>query len=271
MEAHGGRIRAESAGTGQGTTFTFTIPVAEETAASPVPPAPLREGPEPARILVIDDDPQTLRFVRDALSAAGYAPLVTGEPEQLARIVRAERPRLVLLDLVLPGADGIELMQRVPELSDMPVIFISGYGRDETIARALEAGADDYIVKPFSPTELVARVRAALRKREEPEPFVLGELAIHYEERRVSVSGREVALTATEYELLRVLSLNTGRVVTYDSLRRQVWAERETVDIELVRNFVKKLRAKLGDDAARPTWIFNVRAVGYRMPRPGDT
>ena len=276
VEAHGGRIRAESAGPGQGTTFTFTIPVAEETArqaaaASPGPSAPPREEPEPARILVVDDDPQTLRFVRDALSAAGYAPLVTGEPEQISRIVRAERPRLVLLDLMLPGTDGIELMQQVPELSDMPVIFISGYGRDETIARALEAGADDYIVKPFSPTELVARVRAALRRREAPEPFVLGELAIHYEERRVSVSGREVALTATEYELLRVLSLNAGRVVTYDSLRRQVWAERETVDIELVRNFVKKLRAKLGDDAARPTWIFNVRAVGYRMPRPGDT
>ena len=87
----------------------------------------------------------------------------------------------------------------------------------------------------------------------------------------MSVSGREVALTATEYELLRVLSLNAGKVVAYDSLRRQVWGGREAADTELMRNFVKKLRAKLGDDAARPTWIFNVRAVGYRMPRPGDT
>ena len=270
VEAHGGRIRAESAGPGQGTTFTFTIPVAEETAAAPVPPAPPREGPEPARILVDDDDPQTLRFVRDALSAAGYAPLVTGEPEQLARIVRAERPRLVLLDLMLPGADGIELMQRVPELSDMPVIFISGYGRDETIARALEAGADDYIVKPFSPTELVARVRAALRRREEPEPFVLGELAIDYGSRRVSVAGRAVELTATEYELLRVLSLNAGRVTAYDTLLRRVWGERNHASANLVRIFVRNLRRKLGDSAAKPVWIINQRGVGYRMPAPDD-
>ena len=100
---------------------------------------------------MVDDDARMLRLVRDALEAAGYAPLVTGEPEALAAIIRAERPRLVLLDLVLPGPDGIELMQQTPELCDLPVIFISAYGREETVARALEAGAADYIVKPFSP------------------------------------------------------------------------------------------------------------------------
>ena len=135
---------------------------------------------------------------------------MTGVPHDLARIIRTERPRLVLLDLMLPDIDGIELMQQVPELSDLPVILISGYGRDETVAKALESGADDYIVKPFSPTELVARVRAALRRREEPEPFVLGNLAIDYEHRRVTVGGRAVDLTATEYELLRLLSHNAG-------------------------------------------------------------
>ena len=274
VEAHGGRIRAESAGTGQGSTFTFTIPVAEEpgrqaAGAAPGPAAPPREAPEPARILVVDDDPQTLRFVRDALSAAGYAPLVTGEPQQLPRIIRAEKPRLVLLDLMLPGADGIELMQQVPELSDLPIIFISGYGRDETIARALEAGAADYIVKPFSPTELVARVRAVLRRHEEPAPFVLGELAIHYGQRRVSVAGRAVDLTATEYELLRVLSLHAGRVTAYDTLLRQVWSGRDHGNANLVRIFVRNLRRKLGDSAANPAWIFNERGVGYRMPAPG--
>ncbi|MDE0292633.1 MAG: response regulator, partial [Bryobacterales bacterium] len=107
---------------------------------------------------MVDDDPQMLRFVRDALSRAGYAPLVTGAPEELAHLIRSERPQLVLLDLLLPGSDGIELMGQVPELADQPVIFISAYGRDETVARALEAGAADYIVKPFSPTELVARI-----------------------------------------------------------------------------------------------------------------
>ena len=193
VEAHGGRIRAESPGPGLGTTVTFTLPAAGERGAMTAsgPPAAPPPG-EPVRILVLDDDPRMLRLVRDALEAAGYAPLVTGEPEELAAIIRAERPRLVVLDLVLPGLDGIELMQHTPELSDLPVIFISAYGRDETVARALEAGAADYIVKPFSPTELVARVRAALRRREAPEPFVLGALAIDYERRRVSVAGNPV-------------------------------------------------------------------------------
>ena len=108
----------------------------------------------------------------------------------------------------VPGTDGIELMQNVPELAELPVIFISGYGRDETIARALEAGAADYIVKPFSPTELTARIRAALRRRADSEPFVLGDLAIDYDRRLVTMAGREVELTATEYELLRALALN---------------------------------------------------------------
>ncbi|MCY4637873.1 MAG: response regulator transcription factor [Acidobacteria bacterium] len=173
--------------------------------------------------------------------------------------------------MVLPGADadGIALMGSVPELADLPVVFISGYGRDETIAGALKAGAADYLVKPFSPTELTARVGAALRRVSRPEPFVLGELAIHYEERRVTVAGREVELTATEYELLRVLSLNAGRVVAYDALVRQLWSGRKKgATVNLVRNFVKKLRAKLGDDAQSPAWIFSVRGVRYRMPKP---
>ena len=276
VEAHGGRIRAASGGVGQGTEVTFTLPVAEvagEGVAAGLapgrPPAP-RDGPEQTPILVVDDDPKTLRYVRDALAGSEYAALVTGDPEEVSGLIRSERPRLVLLDLMLPGTDGIELMERVPELADLPVIFISGYGRDETIAQALEAGAVDYIVKPFSPTELTARIRAALRKRAEPEPFVLNDLAIHYEQRHVSVAGRAVHLTATEYELLRVLSLNAGRVSTYDALLRQVWGGRHDGDTELVRTFVKNLRRKLGDDAANPAYIVNERRVGYRMVRPGD-
>ena len=276
VEAHGGRIRAASGGAGQGTEVTFTLPVAEvagEGAAAGLaparPPAP-RDGPEQIPILVVDDDPKTLRYVRDALAGSEYAPLVTGDPEEVPGLIRTERPRLVLLDLMLPGTDGIELMERIPELADLPVIFISGYGRDETIARALEAGATDYIVKPFSPMELTARIRAALRKQAEPEPYRLGGLEIHYEERRVSVAGRPVELTATEYELLRVLSRNAGRVSTYEALLRQVWGGRHNGDTELVRTFVKNLRRKLGDDAASPAYIVNQRGVGYRMARPDD-
>ena len=276
VEAHGGRIRAASGGAGQGTEVTFTLPVAEvagEDAApgvAPGGPPAARDGPKQIPILVVDDDPKTLRYVRDALAGSEYTPLVTGDPEEVPGLIQTERPRLVLLDLMLPGTDGIELMGRVPELADLPVIFISGYGRDETIARALEAGAADYIVKPFSPTELTARIRAALRRQAEPEPYLLGDLAIHYEERRVSVAGRAVQLTATEYELLRVLSRNAGRVSTYEALLRQVWGGRHDGDTELVRTFVKKLRRKLGDDAASPAYIVNERGVGYRMARPGD-
>ena len=178
---------------------------------------------------------------------------VTGDPEALPELLRSHQPSLVLLDVVLPGTDGIELMESVPELADLPVIFISVYGRDETIVRALDAGAADYLVKPFSPSELTARVRAALRVRAEPEPFVLGELSIDYDARRVEVAGDPVDLTATEYQLLRVLSMNAGRVLTFDSLLRQAWRGRKSAeDPKLVRAVVKRLRRKLGDDATEP-------------------
>ena len=146
---HGGRIRAESGGLGLGARFTFTLPVAQTAALAPSRAAPAarrgdRSGAHPRG----RRRPETLRYVRDTLADAGYAPLVTGDHREMLRILQVEKPRLVLLDLMLPGTDGVQLMQTVPELADQPVIFISGYGRDETIASALDAGAEDYIVKP---------------------------------------------------------------------------------------------------------------------------
>ena len=274
VEAHGGRLWAESGGAGQGTRFTFTIPVAAEVGpAAALAPDRSRspgQGRKQAPILVVDDDPQTLRHVRNALAEAGYAPLATGDPRELPALIKTHKPQLVLLDLMLPGTDGIELMRRIPELADMPVIFISAYGGDETVARALETGAADYIVKPFSMTLLVARVHAVLRTRTRPEPFLLGDLAIEYEDRRVTVAGRPVHLTAIEYELLRVLSVNAGRVLTYDALLRKVWGGRDTNDVRAVRAQVKKLRRKLGDDAATPSYLRTEHGLGYRMLRPGD-
>ena len=265
VEAHGGRIRAESGGIGRGARFTFTLPAAENGDAlrggSPAP----AERRDRTRILVLDDDPETLRYLRQTLSEAGYEPLATGDPKEVAAIVRKKRPQLAVLDLMLPGTDGIELMERVPELGDLPVIFLSGYERDETIARALDAGAVDYIVKPCSATELVARVRAALRRQAGAEPFVLGDLAIDYERRAVTVAGRAVRLTPTEYRLLCALSTNAGRVMPYASLRRRVWANGGDGDSEPVRSFVKSLRRKLGEDPARPAYIHNERGVGYCM------
>ena len=183
-----------------GARFTFTIPAVEEAGSGTANgPARLstrssrRMVGEHVRILAVDDDPQALRYVRDALASAGYTPVVTGEPAE-------EKPDLVLLDLMLPGTDGIELMKTVPELSDVPVIFLSAYSRDQIIARALEAGAVDYIVKPFSPTELVARINTALKRGAAPEsvapsePYRSGDLTIDYAERTVSLAGRPVPL-----------------------------------------------------------------------------
>ena len=273
VEAHGGRIRAANAGPGLGARFTFTLPAAAAGTGAPTgTPAddsrPTGEA-EPDPVLVVDDDPETLRYVRRVLAGAGYAPLVAADAEEAAALARARRPCLVLLDLVLPGADGLELMDAISDLGDPPVIFISAYGNDENVARALERGAADYIVKPFSATELTARVRAALRRRAEPAPFALGDLRIDYDRRRVTVAGADVSLTPTEYDLLRVLSQNAGRIVTHASLLRQVW-RRSDDDPAPVRDFARRLRRKLGDDPDRPAYIANERGVGYRMPRPGE-
>ncbi len=272
VEAHGGRIRTQSGRPDQGTRVTFTLPVFEEIGAVAGPARSRREAPaqqgDPVRILVADRDPQTLTQAREALTAAGYAALVTGDHTELEHIIGTEKPALVLLDLMLSETGCIGLMERIPALADLPVIFISGCRRDETAARALENGGTDYIVKPFSPTELVARIRAALRSRAESNPFTLGELTINYDRRRVALAGRPLQLTATEYELLRVLSLNAGRVSTYDTLLRRVWGGRHNGDLKLVRAFVGKLRHKLGDDANEPTYIITERKAGYRMNLP---
>ncbi len=170
VEAHGGRIWAESAGTGLGTRFTFTLPVADQRPENAAGRLSLHanETPahsqEPARILAVDDDPQTLRHVRNVLSRTGYAPIVTGRPEEVLHIMKSHLPHLVLMDPMLPGNDGIELMKRILATAEVRVIFLSANGSDEVIITALDAGAVDYIVKPFSPTELVARVSAALRR-----------------------------------------------------------------------------------------------------------
>ena len=275
VEAHGGRIWAESDGPGLGARFTFTIPVAQDAAigAANLLVRSSRVERERTRILAVDDDPQTLRHVRDALTNAGYVPVVTGDPEEALSLVEANDPHLVLLDLMLPGTDGIELMRGILDMADVPVIFLSAYGQEETVARAFENGADDYVVKPFSPTELVARIKAALRKREAPEwaepskPYVFGDLAVDYAERRVTLAGRPVQLTAIEYGLLFELSANAGRVMTYDRLLQRVWGLRSSGDSRRVRTAAKQLRRKLGDDANNPTYILNEPRVGYRMEK----
>lgn len=271
IEAHGGRIRADSDGPDRGARFTFTIPAVEAgnattEAGSSRKSLRRRPGPRRRRVLVVDDDPQALTYARRILEGAGYRPLLTGNATEIHDLLEEQQPDLVLLDLVLPGTDGIELMKTNPALADLPVIFVSGYGRDETIARALEAGATDYIVKPFSPTELLARIQVALRSRAAlATPYQAGDLVVDDERRRVTVAGRAVPLTATEYNLLRTLAENAGRVSTYDYLLRRVWGWDHSDDTRPLRAFIKKLRRKLGDDAKAPRYIFTEPRVGYRM------
>ena len=279
VEAHGGRIWAESEGPGLGTRFTFTVPAVDEASngsATGPDPLPADSGRAPrgrARILAVDDEPQILRLVRNTLSDAGYTPIVTGDPDEALHLIEQEKPHLILLDMVLPGTDGIELMRRIPEMTDAPVIFLAGHGGDEIVARAFEAGADDYMVKPFSPTELAARIEAVLRRRSASdrtrarEPYVLGDLTVNYAERRVTVAGRPVRLTATEYKLLFELSINAGRVLTHDQLLGRVWGRDYSGDSPLLRSFVKKLRGKLRDDSSSPRYIFTEPRVGYRMAK----
>ena len=278
VEAHGGRIWAESEGQGRGARFTFTLPVAEQTESEQTISRQRLSGrrghevDEQARILVVDDDPQTLRHVRDVLSRAGYAPIVTADPNEAVRLMESDRPQLVLLDLVFPDTDGVELMQDILDIAEVPVIFLTAYGRDQNIERAFDMGAADYMAKPFSPTELTARIKAALRKHagldhdEPPEPFALGDLTIDYFHRRVHVAGRQVHLTPIEYDLLRVLSVNAGRALSHDQLLRRVWHITTAGDPQVVRTHLRRLRRKLGDDADNPSYIFTEPGVGYRMP-----
>ena len=275
VEAHGGRIWAESAGPGLGARFTFTIPAAEEVAApllEPVLNVP-REHQSGQPILVVDDDPQALRYVRRTLTDADYAPIVCADPNEVLSLIQETRPYLVLLDLMLPGIDGIELMGDIFNIADVPVIFISAYGRDQVVARAFEMGASDFIVKPFSPTELVARVRAALRRTtgsgqpKPSEPYEFGDLKIDYLDRKVTVAGQQVRLTATEYKLIHELSVNAGRVLTHDQLLRRVWGPRKPSDLRALRTHLRRLRRKLGEDASDPTYFFAEPRVGYRMAK----
>jgi DNA-binding response OmpR family regulator/nitrogen-specific signal transduction histidine kinase len=277
VEAHGGRIWAESDGHGRGTRFTFTIPTVDDTDSGETAlPAVASAGSGDATtasecILAIDDDPQVLRYVRNTLSEAGYTPILTGDPDEMDQLLKVEKPDLVLLNLVLPGTDGFELMKRIPDILDVPIIVLSGRGKGHDITRAFELGAADYVVKPFSPTELVARLKAALRKgavRRQPEPFSLGDVSIDYMERIVTVSGRLTQLTPTEYKLLYELSTNAGRVLTHDKLLQRVWGEDRSADLRVLRSFVKSLRYKLGDDARNPSYIFTEPSVGYRLAKP---
>ena len=279
VEAHGGRIWAESGGEGQGATITFTLPVAGASPIEAIDTTMRSAGVgrvgrvgERTRILAVDDEISVLRLLQRQLSEAGYEPVVTSDPSQVLSLVEEKEPDLVLLDL-LPGNGGFELLERIREVSGVPVIILSSSGDNEDIVRALRAGADDYTTKPFSSSELLARIEAALRRRVRPDqvevraPFALHDLTINFASRRVAVSGHEVRLTATEYKVLYELATNAGRILTHDQLLQRVWGPEYSGEAELVRAFIRNLRRKLQDNARNPRFVFTEPQVGYWMPK----
>ena len=280
VEAHGGRMTTETVGPERGVRYTFRIPMVDEIAHS-AETAQVQlntDSRQPERgkphILAVDDDPQTRRYIRSILSESGFTTVVAGLPEDIVPLVAEEQPHLLLLDLTLSWSDGFELMERIRKISDAPVIFLSGHGSIQNLDRAFELGAADYVAKPFTPTELTARIKAALRRRQalhqtgSPGLFVLGDLTIDYAQRLVTVAGRNLQLTATEFKLLFQLSVAAGRVLTHEQLLREVWGPLYESDARTLRTYIKGLRKKLGDDAKRPTYIFTEQRVGYRMARP---
>ena len=282
IETHGGRIWADSEGVGMGAKFSFTIPVGDEQRAHRAMPSPSRisspdshrEKGAQGRVLAVDSDQQGLRLVRSSLLDAGYVSMTTSDPSEAIHLAKSERPDLVLLGRTLDVAEGVELIKGVQEVSDIPIIVLLDHDEDEFVARAFEAGAEDYIVKPFSHKELAARIKAVLSKRtalvrtRTGESFALGDLTIDYMSNSVSLGGRLIQLTPTEYRLLCEFSMNAGRLLSYDHLLRRIWSSDDSSDTQVVRTFVKNLRHKLGDSARSPTYILTVPLTGYRMPHP---
>ena len=220
-------------------------------------------------MLVVDDEVEMQRALRTGLGYHDFDVRAVGSGEEALREAAAWRPDVILLDLGLPGMDGFATLKALRPATRAAVIVVSVMPGERDKVRALDIGADDYVVKPFGIEELVARIRAVLRRQADVsagEPVVRsGDLAIDLARRSVTVNGRAVRLTPTEYELLRYLALHAGKPVTHTTLLRQVWGEYAVGDKYNTRYVVAQIRKKLGDDPANPKYIVNEPGVGYRL------
>jgi two-component system KDP operon response regulator KdpE len=220
---------------------------------------------------VVEDEPQVMRFLRATLVANGYSLFEAATGAQALTEAATRSPDLILLDLGLPDFDGVELTRRLREWSKTPIIVISARGREGDKVQALDAGADDYLTKPFGVAELLARMRVALRNASRAsagpgEPvFRTGDLAVDLSARTVSLSGREVHLTRTEYNLLALLVRHAGKVVTHRQLLREVWGPGSVEHSHYLRVYMGQLRHKLEQDPARPRYLETEIGVGYRL------
>jgi two-component system, OmpR family, KDP operon response regulator KdpE len=223
---------------------------------------------EPARVLVCDDDPQILRALRVVLREAGYEVVATATGEEALDRAAVRPPHAAIIDLMLPDLDGIEVCRRLRQWSEMPIFVLSAIGEEQTKIDALQAGADDYVTKPFGPGELVARVQAALRRAgaSEDEPTIeTAGLRIDLAARAVSVDGEGVHLTPIEYDLLRALARNRGRLMTHRTLLTEVWGPEYADGTQVLRAHITNLRRKIEPDRDRPRYIRTDAGVGYRF------
>jgi len=224
------------------------------------------------RILVVDDEPQIRRFLRLGLDGHGFEVLEAATAGEALRVAATGRPDLVVLDLGLPDREGFDVLAALREWSRVPVIVLSVRGREDEKVRAFELGGDDYVVKPFGMAELLARIRAALRRHveaEAPEPvFRVGSLEVDLVRRLVRAGGREVRLSPKQYRLLQVLVANSGKVVTHRQLLSDVWGAAHRDDVQYLRVFMQKLRRQIEDDPARPVYLITELGVGYRLRAP---
>jgi two-component system, OmpR family, KDP operon response regulator KdpE len=231
--------------------------------------APRPDAPRP-RVLVVDDEPQILRALKVVLREAGFDVLGAQSAGEALDLAAVTAPKAAIVDLVLPDGDGVEVTRSLREWSAMPILVLSAVGEEEQKVRALEAGADDYITKPFGTRELVARLRAALRRGEGAaageQPVIAADgLEVDLAAHAVRRDGDAVHLTPTEFELLRVLAQNRGRLMTHRALLAEVWGPGYVDDVQSLRTHIARLRAKIEPEGERPRYIVTDPGVGYRF------
>jgi two-component system KDP operon response regulator KdpE len=223
-----------------------------------------------ARILIVDDEPQILRALQLKLHGAGYAVETAATASEAVMKASLRPPEAIILDVLLPDGRGTDVCRELRGWSTVPILVLSAVGEEAEKIAALDAGADDYVTKPFSGDELLARLRAALRRnRVASGPVVeVGELSIDLEKRRVTMAGTEVALTPIEYDLLRLLAENEGKLMTHPAILREVWGPAYREESNYLHVYVSQLRRKIEPEPARPRYILNQAGVGYRLVDP---
>jgi DNA-binding response OmpR family regulator len=227
-------------------------------------------------VLVVDDEERIISFLRSKLKVSGYQVLTAANGREALEQVQAQEPDLVVLDVMMPKMDGFETLKEIRSFSSVPIIILSAKGANVDKVKGLELGADDYLAKPFSPDELVARIEAVRRRlrpgedRKTLEQFKLGDLTIDFEKRLVIVKGVETRLTRIEWLLLSELAQNAGRLMLYGELLTRVWGPEYRDDVQILRTWISRLRAKIESDPNIPVLIRTIPKTGYIIDRPSE-